>query len=94
MNGASSSRLTRGNAGRVLMATYDASVKKALTASQQDLIDHKEHCSADPVKLATVGRERGHQVRIKRNDSKYGLYTVSQVRQEGRTISFAWALLG
>src|SRR5262249_38169793 len=36
----------------------------------------------DPVKLATVGRERGHQVRIKRNDSEYGLYTVSQVRQE------------
>jgi Poly-gamma-glutamate hydrolase len=64
------------------MATYNASVKKALTASQQDLIDHKEHCSADPVKLATVGRERGHQVRIKRNDSDYGLYTVSQVRQE------------
>ena len=24
------------------MATYDASVKKALTACQQDLIDHKE----------------------------------------------------
>jgi hypothetical protein len=65
------------------MATYHASVKKALTASQQDLIDHKEHCSTDPVKLATVGRERGHQVRIKRNDSEYGLYTVSQIRQEG-----------
>src|SRR5262249_21207848 len=64
------------------MATYGASVKKALTASQHDLIDHKEHCSVDPVKLATVGRERGHQVRIKRNDSEYGLYTVSQVRQE------------
>jgi hypothetical protein len=61
------------------MATYDASVKKALTASQRDLIDHKEHCSADPVKLATVGRERGHQ---ERSDSEYGLYTVSQVRQE------------
>jgi hypothetical protein len=30
------------------MATYEASVRKALTASQQDLIDHKEHCSADP----------------------------------------------
>jgi len=64
------------------MATYEASVKKALTASQQDLIDHEEHCSVDPVKLATVGRERGHQVRIKRNDSEYGLYTISQVRQE------------
>jgi phage replication-related protein YjqB (UPF0714/DUF867 family) len=66
----------------MLMATYDASVKKALTASQQDLVDHKEHCSADPEKLATVGRECGHQVRIKRNNSEYGLYTVSQVRQE------------
>ena len=64
------------------MTTYDASVKKALTASQQDLINHKEHCSADPEKLATVGRERGHQVRIKRNDSEYALYTISQVRQE------------
>ena len=64
------------------MATYDASVKRALTSSQQDLIDHKEHCSADPVKLATVGRERGQQVRIKRKVSEYGLYTVSQVRQE------------
>jgi phage replication-related protein YjqB (UPF0714/DUF867 family) len=64
------------------MATYNVSVKKAVTASQQDLIDHKEHCSADPDKLATVGRERGHQVRIKRNDTEYGLYTVSQVRQE------------
>jgi hypothetical protein len=36
------------------MATYDASVKRALTSSQQDLIDHKEHCSADPVKLAKM----------------------------------------
>src|SRR5438128_6619861 len=64
------------------MATYDASVKKALTASQQDLIDHKEHCSADPMKLATVGRERGHQVRTKRKHSEYALYRGSQVRKE------------
>jgi hypothetical protein len=58
------------------------SVNKALTASQQDLIDHKEHCSADPEKLATAGLALGHQLRIKRNDSQYALYTVSQVRQE------------
>jgi phage replication-related protein YjqB (UPF0714/DUF867 family) len=64
------------------MASYRASVNKALTASQQDLIDRKEHCSADPEKLATVGRALGHQLRIKRNDSQYALYTVSQVRQE------------
>ena len=50
------------------MATYDVSVKKAQRPEQQDLIDHEEHCSADPRKLATVGRDLGHQVRIKRNE--------------------------
>jgi hypothetical protein len=39
---------------------------------------------ADPEKLATVGRERGHQVLIKRNDSEYGLYIARSVRK-GRT---------
>src|SRR6516162_4262804 len=63
------------------MAIYDASVKKALS-SQGDLKRHKEHCSADPKKLATVGRVLGHQVRIKRNDTEYGLYTVGQARRE------------
>ncbi len=64
------------------MATYDASIKKALDPQQDDLIKHKEHCSADPEKLATAGRALGHQVRIKRNDDEYGFYTVSEVRQE------------
>lgn len=63
------------------MATYGASVEEALS-SQQDLLDHEEHGSADPEKLATVGRALGHQVRIQRNSSQYGLYTVSEVRQE------------
>jgi phage replication-related protein YjqB (UPF0714/DUF867 family) len=64
------------------MAAYNASIKKALDPEQKDLIKHKEHCSADPEKLATVGRALWHQVRIKRNDDEYGLYTVSEVRQE------------
>ena len=64
------------------MATYDASVRKALSPQQEDLIKQEEHCSADPEKLATVGRALGHQVRIKRTSSEYGLYTVSAVRQE------------
>jgi hypothetical protein len=58
------------------METYEASIKK------DDLIKRKEHCSADREKLETVGRLLGHQVRIKRNDEEYGLYTVSEVRQE------------
>jgi phage replication-related protein YjqB (UPF0714/DUF867 family) len=64
------------------MATYRASVRKALSPQQEDLIKQKEHCSADPEKLATVRRALGHQVRIKRSSSEYGLYTVSEVRQE------------
>src|SRR5262245_22740679 len=65
------------------MATYDVSIKRAQRPEQQDLIDNREHCSTDPEKLATVGRDLGHQVRIKRNDSEYALYTVSEVRSEG-----------
>jgi phage replication-related protein YjqB (UPF0714/DUF867 family) len=64
------------------MATYHASIKKAFDPEQKDLIDHKEHCSADREKLATVGRALGHQVRIKRNDDEYGLYTISEVPPE------------
>jgi phage replication-related protein YjqB (UPF0714/DUF867 family) len=66
------------------MATYDASISRALLPQQNDLRDHKEHCSADREKLATVGRLLGHQVRIKRNDDEYGLYTVSEVPQENQ----------
>ena len=65
------------------MATYDASINRTLP-EQADLKRHGEHCSADPEKLATVGRLLGHQVRIKRNDDEYGLYTVSEVRQENQ----------
>ncbi len=64
------------------MVTYDASINKALDPEQDDLIKREEHCSADHAKLETVGRLLGHQVRIKRNNDEYGLYTVSEVHQE------------
>ena len=64
------------------MATYAASIKRALQLSQEQLVDHRERCSADPEKLATIGCAVGRQVRIKRNNDEYGLYTVSEVRQE------------
>jgi hypothetical protein len=64
------------------MATYDASVEKALSPQQEDLIKREEHRSADPEKLATVGHALGHQVRIGRSSSEYALYTVSEARQE------------
>jgi phage replication-related protein YjqB (UPF0714/DUF867 family) len=63
------------------VATYAATVKKALS-SQEVLISHREHCSADPEKLKAVGRACGQQVRIQRSSSQYAVFTVSEVRQE------------
>jgi phage replication-related protein YjqB (UPF0714/DUF867 family) len=62
------------------MATYDASIEKA-RRSQADLRKRREHCSADPDRLATIGRAAGHQVRVRRGD-RDALYTVSEVRDE------------
>ncbi len=61
--------------------TYQVSVKKAL-ASQHDLIEDAEHCSADPEVLARIGRAVGQQVRIERSSSQYALYTVSEPNDE------------
>jgi phage replication-related protein YjqB (UPF0714/DUF867 family) len=60
----------------------DVSIRKALPGSQEGLLQHPEHCSADPGTLAAVGCVAGQQVRITRNCDEYGLYTVSEVGQE------------
>src|SRR6266545_2720695 len=63
------------------MASYDATVNRAFNA-QGTLINKGEHCSADPEKLANIDRAQGHQIRVKRNENEYALYTVSETRQE------------
>lgn len=63
------------------MAISDASITRA-RSSQEDLEKRREHCSADPEKLATIGRAVGHQVRISRTRVDYALYTVSEAPQE------------
>lgn len=70
------------------MLTYDASIK------EDDLGKRNEHCSANREKLESVGRLIGHQVRIKRNNDEYGLYTVSEVRLESPDDLFAWSCHG
>jgi len=66
------------------VATFDAAVRQAVVAEQQDLLDHSEHCSADPEALAGIGRALGHQVRVRpaADPSLFALYTVSQTRGE------------
>ena len=64
------------------MGTYDASVRRAFDPEQGDLIDHEEHCSADPERLAAAGADRGNQVRIQRGTVGSALYTVSELRPE------------
>lgn len=63
------------------MPTYEAAITRALP-SQQDLIDHPEHCCADPTRLAGIGRALGRQVRIYRTPEDFGLYTATEVRLE------------
>jgi len=69
--------------GRLIpLGTYKASVRRALDPEQQDLLDHEEHCSSDPQRLAAAGADRGYQVRIEREGIGSGLYTVSQLCPE------------
>ena len=63
------------------MSTNDAAVRKALS-SQEDLIGRREHCSVDARLLAAAGATLGQQIRIRRTASEYGLFTVSEVRDE------------
>lgn len=63
------------------MATHPVHVSKSL-ATQQDLRQHPEHCSADARALGAVGVDGGQQVRVKRSEDLYALYTVSAVRAE------------
>jgi phage replication-related protein YjqB (UPF0714/DUF867 family) len=66
------------------VATFDAAVRQAVKTEQQDLIDHREHCSADSGALAGIGRAPGHQVRVRpaADPPVFALYTVSQTRDE------------
>jgi poly-gamma-glutamate hydrolase-like protein len=62
------------------MATYEATIRRA-RSSQDDLKKRREHCSADPRRLAAIGRDVGQQVRITRAGRR-ALYTVSEPRHE------------
>lgn len=63
------------------MIEREASVRRAL-ASQDDLKARREHCSVDGRLLASLGAAVGHQIRIRRTATEYGLYTVSERRDE------------
>ena len=63
------------------MASTSAAISRA-RGSQEDLKRNPEHCSADPVRLAAIGRAHRQQVRIYRTPEDFALYTVSEVRPE------------
>jgi phage replication-related protein YjqB (UPF0714/DUF867 family) len=75
------------------MPTYDTNVQKAFR-SQATLDNEREHCSADPEQLATIGRAKGHQVRVRRAENEYALYTVSETRPETPGTIIRMALVG
>jgi len=64
------------------MGTYLCDVLTAY-ANQAALMGYPEHCSADPEKLAAIGRGLGQQVRIVHPTTGLkALYTVAELRQE------------
>lgn len=64
------------------MGTYLCDVLTAY-ATQATLMGFPEHCSADPEKLALIGRGLGQQVRIVHPTTGLkALFTVSELRQE------------
>jgi phage replication-related protein YjqB (UPF0714/DUF867 family) len=75
------------------MASADASIRKA-RPFQEDLKSHREHCSVDPARLASIGRAVTHQVRVYRPDGDFGLYTVSEVRPESPDTTLRMGLTG
>jgi phage replication-related protein YjqB (UPF0714/DUF867 family) len=60
----------------------DIDVLKALS-EQTELLRDQELCVMDPELAANCGIAVGDQIRLKRNNSNYALYTVSGLRQEG-----------
>ena len=60
-------------------ATYTGPLNVALSASQPYLTTgshRREHCSADPEKLAEIGRADRQQMRVEGPSGTIGLYTV------------------
>src|SRR5687768_7523612 len=66
--------------------TFTGTLKTALRASQPYLTTgtrRREHCSADPVALAAIGRGDRQQVRVEGPSGRLGLYTVYAHEESG-----------
>ncbi|HYT54601.1 MAG TPA: poly-gamma-glutamate hydrolase family protein [Verrucomicrobiae bacterium] len=67
-----------------MQTEYAARILKLRLPEQNALKNTPERCSADPVKLETIGRSVGEQVRIKRKDDPrfFALYTIKQANPD------------
>jgi phage replication-related protein YjqB (UPF0714/DUF867 family) len=63
------------------MATHPVRVRLSLP-TQEDLRRRREHCSADARALRAVGVAERQQVRVRRGNDLYALYTVSEARTD------------
>lgn len=75
------------------MAIHDVLIKKTLS-SQRNLRRRREHCSVAFETLVAIGGVVGQQIRIKRTNDEYGLYTVSEVHQENLAHTVRMGLTG
>jgi phage replication-related protein YjqB (UPF0714/DUF867 family) len=70
--------------GTNMSTEYAAQILQLRLPEQNDLKDESERCSADPVKLESIGRSIGQQIRITRSDSSnfVAVYTVKQANPD------------
>ena len=68
-----------------MQSQYNAQILKLDLPGQDALKNDAERCSADPGKLQSIGRDVGHQVRIRRADRSefFALYTVAAANPPG-----------
>ncbi len=55
---------------------------RAPLSSQEGLEKKKEHCSADPDLLHSLGRAQGQQVRVYRGEGDFAIFTVAETLDE------------
>jgi phage replication-related protein YjqB (UPF0714/DUF867 family) len=70
-----------GRADGPIPATRSASIRSPVD-TQEALAKKKEHCSADPDLLRSLGRAEGQQVRVWRGEEDFAIFTVSETHDE------------
>ena len=92
-NASQQTNATAEQSGENGQTTYAADVQRAQT-SQRLLISSGRYCSAHPTALEAIGRAVGEQVRVRRDDDEYAVYTIAETREQDPETTVRMGLRG